>query len=181
MTIESSCSKTENIGLTRSLNRGILAAKGVYIARQDADDLSRGDRLLQQINFLERSPNHVGVGSQSTAIDPDGTPLYPIDRPLDDGAIRAFLERDNCITHGTALMRRDALLDIGLYDETLEFAQDYDLFLRLSKIGKLENLSERLYLWRRHDESISQRVPAAQRYYVKKAQDRVGDVGIGDA
>src|SRR6185369_6371693 len=48
--------KSENIGLTRSLNRGLEMALGGYIARMDCDDISEAGRLEHQVGYLEEHP-----------------------------------------------------------------------------------------------------------------------------
>ena len=59
----------ENIGLINTLNKGLKLAKGKYIARMDADDISCGDRFEKQINFLEQNNNIVLVGGLNEYID----------------------------------------------------------------------------------------------------------------
>ena len=58
-----------NIGLTKSLNRGILKAKGKYVARQDADDFSYKKRIELQVNFLENNKNYIMCGTQRVIIN----------------------------------------------------------------------------------------------------------------
>ncbi len=58
-----------NIGLTRSLNQGISMSRGKYIARMDADDVSRADRLSRQFEFLEKRPEVGVLGSGYQLMD----------------------------------------------------------------------------------------------------------------
>src|SRR5690606_16861288 len=58
-----------NIGLTRSLNRALLLAKGKYIVRMDADDISLPKRMKKQIRFMEEHPSVVLCGTQADIID----------------------------------------------------------------------------------------------------------------
>jgi glycosyltransferase involved in cell wall biosynthesis len=144
-----------NLGLTRSLNRGIEMARGIYIARMDADDRSKPERLAKQVAFLDAHSECVAVATWSTKIDRDSADVGIARTPIDGNEIRRRLRRRNCITHGTVMMRKDALLLVGRYDEAMERAQDYDLWLRLSEDRCICTIPELLYSWREHGESIS--------------------------
>jgi glycosyltransferase involved in cell wall biosynthesis len=144
-----------NLGLTRSLNRGIELARGTYIARMDADDLSKPERLGRQVAFLDAHSECAAVASYSAKIDRDSIDVGRARTPIDGDEIRKRLRRRNCITHGTVMMRREALQRVGCYDEAMERAQDYDLWLRLSEDHCICTIPELLYLWRQHGESVS--------------------------
>ena len=64
-----------NIGLTRSLNKGLAVSRAALIARQDADDISMPERLARQIAFLEMHPEVGLLGTQGDFIDADGRPI----------------------------------------------------------------------------------------------------------
>lgn len=145
----------ENIGLTRSLNKGLKFARGHYIARQDADDISNPDRLQKEVDFLAEHSDYAAVGSFIKVISGDGKELSTIKKPITDEDIRDFLKIGNCIAHGSAMVRAGCMHDVKGYDETIPRAQDYDLWLRLSEKYKLANIPEYLYLWRRHEGNIS--------------------------
>jgi hypothetical protein len=149
-------SNPENLGLTRSLNRGLGAAAGRYIARQDADDLSRPERLAQQVAYLEAHPEVGVVGTLTRAIDAEGRPLareaFP--RVHDNAAIQRRLLSGNCLCHGSVVLRRE-LLAAGAYDVSYEPAEDYELWLRLAEVSQVVNLEARLYEYRVHDGSVS--------------------------
>ena len=144
-----------NLGLTRSLNRGIELARGVYIARMDADDLSEPERLEKQVAFLDAHSECAVVATYSAKIDRDSTDVGLARTPVDGDEIRKRLRRSNCITHGTVMMRKEALERVGCYDEAMERAQDYDLWLRLSEDHCICTIPELLYSWRQHGDSIS--------------------------
>jgi len=144
-----------NLGLTRSLNRGIELARGIYIARMDGDDLSKPERLGKQVAFLDAHSECAAVTTYSTKIDRDSTDVGLARTPVDGDEIRRRLRRGNCITHGTVMMRKEALERVGRYDEAMERAQDYDLWLRFSEDHCICTIPEFLYLWRRHGDSVS--------------------------
>ena len=64
-----------NLGLIKTLNKGIDLAKGKYIARMDADDISATSRIEQQVNFLEKNKEISIIGSNSYAINGGGRVL----------------------------------------------------------------------------------------------------------
>lgn len=144
-----------NLGLTRSLNQGIELARGIYIARMDADDLSKPERLAKQVAFLDAHSDCAAVATYSTKIGPDSAEVGLARTPVDGDEVRRRLRRRNCITHGTVMMRKEALQRVGCYDEAMERAQDYDLWLRLSEDHCICTIPELLYLWRQHGDSIS--------------------------
>jgi glycosyltransferase involved in cell wall biosynthesis len=77
----------ENLGLTVNLNRGLSMARAEYIARQDADDWSRPDRLATQLSFLQRNPAVAAVGSQAYLVDGQERSLGRKDFPLTHAGI----------------------------------------------------------------------------------------------
>lgn len=144
-------------GLTVSLNRGLDLARGEYLARMDADDLARPERLARQAAFLDAHPGVVAVGCQVELIDEWDRPIGPLEMPLGhediDGAhIRGLAGR---LIHPAAMLRTSALREVGGYRATFETSQDYDLWLRLAEIGRLANLPDTLLAFRQHAGSVS--------------------------
>lgn len=144
----------KNLGLTKSLNKGIKMAKGEYIARQDADDISVPERLRKEIEFLENHRNYAVVGTFVKILNEDSKIIRSLDRPIEDIQIRESFRRDNCIAHGSVIIRKKCLQDVGSYDESIARAQDYELWLRLAGKYRLANIPEYLYMLRKHNESI---------------------------
>lgn len=146
----------ENIGLTRSLNRGLREARGELIARQDADDLSAPERLATQVAFLDAHPNVALVGAQARLIDAGGHSRGVRDLPLESASIRWLSLLDNPIIH-TAVLARAAVIrdELGGYDESFPCCQDYNLWARVLVRGMVGNLPERLVAVREHGGSIS--------------------------
>jgi len=144
----------ENIGLTKSLNIGLKLAKGKYIARMDADDISSPLRLEKQIQFLEHN-THVGlVGSWFKIIDKDVT----VKTLSDPEEIHVQLLFKNPIAHPTTMYRKKLLTDYNLsYNTAFNTSQDNDLWYRFSKVTKLCNLPEVLVYYRKHENQISEK------------------------
>ncbi len=143
----------ENLGIPQSLNKGIHLACGELIARLDADDVSYPDRLERQVKFMDANPDHVLCGGGyerwiNGCLSPQTVPL-----PLNDDDIRSCLSRYNPIAHSAVVFRKDAFLKAGGYDRHLRFSQDYDLWIKLMKIGKACNLDENFGFVRFYEES----------------------------
>lgn len=145
-----------NTGLTRALNRAIDMARGEILARHDADDVSRPDRLRRQVDFLDAHPEIGIVGSNYHEIDEAGRSKALVRPPADHTAIRALSVYHSPFCHSSVAMRRSALEPLGaLYDEALRYSQDMDLWRRLLAATRGANLPEPLVGFRRHDARIS--------------------------
>jgi glycosyltransferase involved in cell wall biosynthesis len=146
-------SNSENLGLTASLNMGLDAASGEYIARMDCDDISLSERLDKQVAFMDQSPKIAASGTWARDIDGTGKVLG--NRCLGVGSRMTYdYWWPTPIIHPSAIIRK-SLLRNHRYDPSIRYAQDYDLWLRLRKESALDNLPEYLLLYRVHRESIS--------------------------
>lgn len=130
-----------NLGLTKSLNLLINKSKREYIARQDGDDLSLESRFKDQLYYLESGVYDFCVTRaktiQSKKIIPRITYYLP------QKSVRKF---KNPFIHGSLMIRKKTLLDIGCYDESFYYAQDYKLFYDLLENDiKFKYLKQPLY------------------------------------
>lgn len=142
-------------GLSRSLNKAISASSGPYLARMDADDLCRPDRLRRQWGFLEKNPSVGVVGSFNHVLDPEGKVLETWRFQHTPEEIHYTLQFQNCLCHSSVMLRRELLEDVGLYREDLTAAQDYDLWLRASHRTALYKIPEPLVSWRLRPGGVS--------------------------
>lgn len=159
-----------NKGLVPSLNRGIKVAKGIYIARQDADDRSEPNRLSKQVGFLNKYPETVVIGSNISVMDSQGKIMHRHAVLLNDPELRQELLIRSPFAHGSVVFKRQAAVEAGMYDEAMWPAEDYDLWLRLSQYGMLANLDEPLYVYREHDSSISNQMSSLQQTKTDEVQ-----------
>ena len=145
-----------NLGLTRSLNIGLKHAKGKYIARMDADDISLPDRFTTQIEYLESTPDIGLVGSFYDEIDEKGLVIRKnVNFPTEPIIIHWRLFFENPIPHPPIMMRNNLIDELNGYNENVKYSQDYELFSRLRMKTKISNIPEVLYRWRIHKKSIS--------------------------
>lgn len=144
-----------NIGLTKSLNLALRQARGEYVARLDADDLSLPERFSQQVHFLDRHPEIVLVGTLAKLIDSEGSLFDYQKTPTDPDIIKFSLLFGNPITHSSIMFSRKIVLDLGGYNEQFRYAQDFDLYSRLVQKHRIAILPELLVKYRRHSQSIT--------------------------
>lgn len=155
---------TKNIGLTKSLNKGLALAKGKYIARQDADDVSLPKRLEKQVAFLDACPDCVLVSCNIQYIDGSDIVIGEDGRSCNSGFIPWYLLFYNHIAgHSQVVFRRRTVASLGGYCEARQFSQDYELWSRLSRAGKIHIIDETLVQQRRHTESLSSRKSVIQK------------------
>ena len=150
---------SENMGLTKSLNIGLMAAKGKYIARMDSDDVSLPARFDTQYQYMESHPNVIMCGSRVAFLGNQkgisNTIRHKERENTDDYRVRLLLAHPGP-HHPTFFMRHEMLKRLGItYDETLRCAQDYGLCTELSRYGDIVVLDDVLVCYRTHDSQIS--------------------------
>jgi glycosyltransferase involved in cell wall biosynthesis len=143
-----------NIGLVRSLNRGLRVARGEFIARMDADDASHPRRFEKQIEYLEAHPDVGVLGTYMEQIDETGRPLAPFQPPLSHGMIAWKMLFGCAIAHATVMMRSSLLGEVGSYNPLFKHIEDTELWSRLIHVTRFANLPARLYVRRWHQNCI---------------------------
>ncbi len=147
----------ENRGLIASLNEGIGQARGKYIARMDADDISLSERLQVQVDFMEQNPNIGLSGTWIEAFDESGTKVigrYSVDHPM----LRCELLFSSPFAHPSVMMRSELLRDNGLsYDKAYVDAEDYELWYRCAKVTRLANIPQVLLRYRLLAQSVTRK------------------------
>lgn len=159
----------QNMGLTKSLNKGLNLAQGEYIARQDADDISMPTRFEKQVAWLTEHPETTLVSSEIQRIRPNGTFGKVSARACSFDLLAWHLLFHNHLGgHSQVMFRRQSVLDLGGYNEAYRYSQDYELWCRLAKIGEFTVLPEALLHQRFHTASISASKRAEQSALVFK-------------
>lgn len=167
----------KNMGLTRSLNKGLTLAKGEYIARMDADDISTPDRLEKQITYMDTHPEKALLGGSAIVIDSKGNTMTRWHHPAEPELLRWLLLFDNPFIHSAAMLRSTVLQKNRLnYDYTLSHAQDYDLWQKICQFSSVANLADVVIYRREHQENISARNSQEQ----KKTRLMVINRGISE-
>ncbi len=147
----------QNSGLVSALNAGISHARGEYIARMDADDISLPERLKQQFQFLENHPDVGLLGCSYGVIDKPGHVVGSEPVLLYDRELRLSLLHTHTFAHGSVMIRTSVLRQVSQppYQATVGYVEDIDLWTRIARVSKLASVPNILYLWRKNPESIS--------------------------
>jgi glycosyltransferase involved in cell wall biosynthesis len=146
-----------NRGLAATLNRGIETARGEYIARQDNDDVSDKRRLELQLSFMEEHPHVALLGTSAEIIDEEGQPTGRFHKhATDNELLKFFLLFDNPFVHSSVMFRKELVKQIGGYDISPKFFEDFNLWSRVARTEyKLANLPDCLLKYREVNTGMS--------------------------
>jgi glycosyltransferase involved in cell wall biosynthesis len=144
-----------NAGISAAMNRGLAMARSAYIGRIDGDDLALPERFAMQAAFLDAHPRVGVVGGSMYYTDSEnrkrGQRRYPIDR----NQLHAGILIDQVIAGPTPLFRRSVLEAAGAWRSEFDFAEDYDLAIRMSEKAELANLPAYVVIYRRHEQQTT--------------------------
>ena len=147
-----------NSGICITLNKGLDAAQGKYIARMDCDDISMPERLAKQVAYMELHPE-IGVVGSDMIVFGEGLDEHLFDFVHDKEGCKAGLLFATCFAHPSVMMRRDLLEQHHLrYDDAYRGLEDYELWYRISQYTELVNIPEPLLRYRKHKEQVTQNV-----------------------
>lgn len=151
----------QNLGITKSLNRGLAVAKGEFIARMDADDISLETRFEKQVEFLKNHPEHIVCGTGVELIGDWQTKhsnKFICRKIPDKEAFQIHLLFGNYpnIVHPTAMFKHNMLLKHNItYNENYPLAQDYRMWVSCSEVAECANIPETLLNYRVHNKAVS--------------------------
>jgi glycosyltransferase involved in cell wall biosynthesis len=151
----------EHVGISRSLNAGLRAARAPFVAFQDADDWSLPLRLERQLDVFERRPEVTVVGCRMREVDAHRRVLAPR-TTFAAGDVNAVLPRFNPIPNSCAMVRLAAVRAAGGFDAGYRYAMDYDLWLRMAERGVVTTLDEELAVRRMGGANVAARKERAQ-------------------
>lgn len=145
----------ENLGLIAALNMGCQLARGKYIARMDADDVSLPERFSRQLSYMDAHPEVGILGTWTEYIDESGRRSDRLHLPTAPSLIRWALLFGNPIAHGSVMMRLDVIRRLGFYHSDALYCEDYNLWSRASMVTRIANFPEVLLRYRVWRGSIS--------------------------
>lgn len=142
-----------NGGIVNALNKGLELARGEYIARMDADDISRPQRLDEQVAFMDANQE---IGALGTFVETiDGKAL---NKQMSTSLLQAALLLNNVFVHSSVMLRKSVLKKYELkYDDTLKHVEDYLLWTKISQYSNLALLPTVLVEYRITETQISSR------------------------
>lgn len=142
----------ENLGISKTLNRGILAASCELIARMDADDISYPDRLQKQYDYFQEDPECALLSTWAKVITERNEHIR-----TEKYRSRFYyynLTFECWMYHPTVMYRKSAVIAVGMY--SIPYAEDFELFWQLSRKYKIACLEEVLIDYRVTDQSLHQ-------------------------
>jgi hypothetical protein len=165
----------ENAGVTKALNNGLALATGKYVARQDADDVSKPQRLEKQVAFMEGNPAVGLLGTRFEFIDENGEVTRLGVLSTDNKTLQQRLTVINQFSHGSVMIRKEALDKVGYFREFFRYAQDYDLWLRIADHYNVCNLPDYLFRYRELEQAISSSKILTQSLYAGIAAEMAAE------
>ncbi len=148
--------RQENAGIVSALNTGLKHASGQFIARMDADDIALEDRFQFQCQYLSDHPECVLVGGYAETFGDDGHKST-----ITTGGWRTRTNLETfppaiaVAVHPLVMIRTKTLREIGGYREGFPYAEDYDLYIRLSEHGEIHNPPKLVLKYRAHEGAVS--------------------------
>ena len=142
-----------NMGISKTLNRGIDLCCGKYIARIDADDVCMPDRLKTQWEFLEKNPAIGLCGSWAIVIDENNKAIGKIINQTDPKFISIALLFSVPLIHPSVCCKTSILKQYKYAD--IPLIEDYDIWCRMSKTTQMANIPKFLLKYRWHTNNIS--------------------------
>jgi glycosyltransferase involved in cell wall biosynthesis len=141
-------------GISAALNLGLSLTSNELVARLDCDDVMDKSRLEKQ-QLILKDDRIVCVGSQLRIIDENDNEIRFTHYPTTSHSIKSSLKIRNVVAHPSVMYRKRAVEIAGGYRTEYNGAEDYDLWIRLSKVGQILNLAEPLTNYRIHDNQYS--------------------------
>lgn len=144
-----------NMGLVKSLNRGLEFVTGQYIARMDADDIAHKDRIQEQLTYLQKG-NYDLIGCSIEFIDEAGSPLNRSEKyPSSEKVIRKRNRWRQCVAHPTFFLKKEVYEKLGGYRD-IQYCEDYDFICRCIYSGfRIGNHPKALLSYRIRKDSIT--------------------------
>lgn len=171
-----------NSGICVTLNKGLDAARGRYIARMDADDISLPHRLAVQVQYMDTHPDIGVAGCLVERFYDDNISNHDFPpSETDPNQCRASLLFSTCVAHPATIIRKHVLVEYGLsYDDRFRGMEDYHLWWRLSQYSSITNISQVLLQYRIHKSQVTQK-PLTEdfmRLHKMFVKQRLDDIGI---
>jgi glycosyltransferase involved in cell wall biosynthesis len=149
-----------NLGIVGARNFGFAACRAPLVAALDHDDLSDPERLARQVAYLDANPGVVLVGTGVRILHPDGH-IQATDHAPGSGmpaVMRWGLLTDNPLTWASVMLRAEAVQRLGAFlRPEFEYADDFDLYLRLARLGGIARLDAVLTTYRWHQGNTTHR------------------------
>ncbi|WP_270181677.1 glycosyltransferase [Alkalihalobacillus sp. CinArs1] len=165
--------KKENGGTASALNAGIKAATGAYFCWLSSDDCYEADKVRKQVEFMKRTNASVSYSSYVLMNQSSAVVTGPIGVYFPTNLLFYRKIKVNCPINGCTVMLKMSLFEeLGVFDESLPFTHDYDLWLRIVQKYDFKYLDQPLVRYRVHDEMGTKKHAAAIRKEIQTVRKR---------
>lgn len=162
----------DNIGLTRSLNKGLKLARGEYIARIDCDDICLPSRLERQLEFMSQNPEIGVCGSWVIVMKESGEYLRKF--PVSHDEIQCFMLFKTPLAHPSGMIRKQVLTRNQLkYDPYFKYGQDMDLWDKCAMVCQMHNIDEPLIKYREHANQVGKKHRGEQKFFSNSVRKNI--------
>jgi len=145
-----------NSGPAAARNAGIRAARGEWLGILDSDDVAMPSRFEAQMRLADSDKDLIMIGSSLISINEDGIELKAHEYPIDhQKLINRLYTQQPFPPHSSMVYRKDAVKMLGAFNPRYLQSEDYDLWLRLSEIGKVASINKPFVKIRKHEQNIS--------------------------
>lgn len=145
----------ENLGVAATLNKGLAVAKGEYIARMDADDISLPKRFEKQAAFLSANEDIAVLGTNVETFNEAG-PICTGWSAMEPEQMKVDLLFACGLAHPSVMMRTGVIRELGGYDENFNGLEDYELWCRVLERHQITTLPDILLRYRIHSSQVTQ-------------------------
>ena len=149
-----------NLGLTKSLNYLVNQTNGEIIARQDSDDLSHPERIEKQLNIMTKYNLDFCTTRAQIIQNNKITPKFSYYIPK-----KIVVKYKNPFIHGTLMIKKRVIINVGMYDENFYYSQDYKLMTDLLNINSKYKILRTPYYKLNFENNISTEFKEEQKYY----------------
>lgn len=161
----------QNLGVAATLNKGLANAKGEYIARMDADDISLPERFEKQVTYLDANDDIAVLGTNLECFNEYGTIStgWSVSEP-EQMKVDMFF---SCgLAHPSVMMRTDVIRSLGGYDLAFNGLEDYELWCRVLENHKITTLPDILLRYRIHGSQVTQNPSPRHREQMRALKTR---------
>lgn len=149
-----------NLGVSLTSNIAISQAKGKYLARMDADDISLFDRLEKQLNYFKNHPETIAIGGQCIVIDGNDHIIGSKNFPIDPNKLKEMIFWAIPMQQPSMMINIQKLpKKFNWYSPSDSSAEEVNLMFKLMLYGQIANLSDNLLFYRNLDTSLSHKNP----------------------
>lgn len=160
----------ENQGIVSSLNEGLGYCNGKYIARMDADDICKLDRIEKQVSFMEASPEVAACGGAINEFNGQGI-IKKTSKPTTHIDLLFFSLSRAPISNPSAMIRRSVLIEHNIeYDPIYKYSEDVKFWFDIAKVAKLANLTDVLLEYRKSEGQVTTMHRSKQKSLANKAR-----------